>query len=363
MKRLLFILLLLVVFVIQKANAQSTYAGSAQTNKGDTINDFIPREKVIFEDDFSHDPVNAFPRRWHLDKCELKHTPIRPAFVEKIGEKYVVEVSSAESDHNSIMSDISIEPNIAGTDYLPDSFTLEYDFRMHVSYSFGFEYEHTCNVMVFGIDHASDGWVIGSVCPDGDRSFTKENLPWFQPKKWHHFAISYNNDEIKCYLDNKKVMTRTGCGLNPSGFWLHPGYKDYLLFTNIRLATGPYTKTTNFNKLLTDNKFTTHAILFDANKADIKTESANFVKQLAEWLKANSMVKLEIDGHTDSDGSAAANMRLSQDRADEVKKVLVLQGIDSRRLTSKGFGSTKPIRPNTTPEGKAENRRVEFIKR
>jgi len=118
-----------------------------------------------------------------------------------------------------------------------------------------------------------------------------------------------------------------------------------------------------FNKILTDNKFVTHAIHFDVKKSTIRPESIEFIKQLAAWLKTNPSIKLEIDGHTDSDGEATANLKLSQARADEVKKQLVAQGIATNRLTTQGFGATKPIAPNTTPEGKANNRRVEFIKK
>jgi len=73
-------------------------------------------------------------------------------------------------------------------------------------------------------------------------------------------------------------------------------------------------------------------------------------------------VKLEIDGHTDSDGDDGINMQLSFERAYEVKKQLVQMGINEERLTVKGLGASKPLQPNTTPEGKANNRRVEFIK-
>ena len=118
-----------------------------------------------------------------------------------------------------------------------------------------------------------------------------------------------------------------------------------------------------FDKILTENKFVTRVIHYEISKSSIKPESMEFLKQLAIWLKKNTMVKLEIDGHTDSEGDVAANMKLSQDRADEVKKQLVLLGIDSNRLTTKGYGATKPIKSNDTEEGKAENRRVEFIKR
>jgi len=79
-------------------------------------------------------------------------------------------------------------------------------------------------------------------------------------------------------------------------------------------------------------------------------------------LKSNPDLKFEIDGHTDNTGDAAHNMTLSQQRADAVKTQLVKMGIDGGRLSTKGFGDTKPISDNSTPEGRANNRRVEFVR-
>ncbi|MEO6632632.1 MAG: OmpA family protein, partial [Mucilaginibacter sp.] len=70
----------------------------------------------------------------------------------------------------------------------------------------------------------------------------------------------------------------------------------------------------------------------------------------------------EVDGHTDNSGGAAHNATLSQQRADAVKAQLVTMGVDGSRLTTKGYGDTKPISDNLTLEGKANNRRVEFVK-
>jgi outer membrane protein OmpA-like peptidoglycan-associated protein len=131
-------------------------------------------------------------------------------------------------------------------------------------------------------------------------------------------------------------------------------------FKHFRITTGE--DNNPFEKILTEKKFITHAINFDAGKSTIKPESMALITQLAQFLDTNPTVKLEIDGHTDSDGDANTNLQLSQARADEVKKQLVAMGIDSNRLATKGFGASKPLQPNTTPEAKANNRRVEFIK-
>jgi OOP family OmpA-OmpF porin len=79
-------------------------------------------------------------------------------------------------------------------------------------------------------------------------------------------------------------------------------------------------------------------------------------------MTSHPELKFEIGGHTDSDGDNAYNLKLSQQRADAVKQQLISQGIDASRFTTKGYGSSKPIADNTSPEGKANNRRVEFTK-
>lgn len=103
-------------------------------------------------------------------------------------------------------------------------------------------------------------------------------------------------------------------------------------------------------------------ILFEVDKAIIRTESHGLVDEITQVVKDNPQIlKLSIEGHTDGDGSAKYNQTLSDKRAAAVLQYLVDHGVAQERLTSKGFGESKPIGDNATPEGKEMNRRVEFI--
>jgi OOP family OmpA-OmpF porin len=113
---------------------------------------------------------------------------------------------------------------------------------------------------------------------------------------------------------------------------------------------------------VTDKKITiSEEIQFDQNKATIKPESNSLLDEIAKIMKDNEKIKkVSVEGHTSSEGDATANMKLSNDRAAAVLKALTDRGIDKSRLTSKGFGITKPVGDNKTEEGKIKNRRVEF---
>jgi outer membrane protein OmpA-like peptidoglycan-associated protein len=99
---------------------------------------------------------------------------------------------------------------------------------------------------------------------------------------------------------------------------------------------------------------------FDTNKDTIKKESYEGLDKLAELMKKETSWKLLIEGHTDSDGSEAYNLDLSKRRAASAKKYLVDKGVAAGMITSEGYGESKPIADNKTPEGKAKNRRVVF---
>ena len=102
-------------------------------------------------------------------------------------------------------------------------------------------------------------------------------------------------------------------------------------------------------------------ITFESGSARLTPEGKATVEKIGKILLAHPSVRVEIAGHTDSDGDEAANLTLSQKRVDQVRKALSRQGIDPWRMRAKGYGETHPIAPNDTAENKAKNRRVEFI--
>ena len=135
---------------------------------------------------------------------------------------------------------------------------------------------------------------------------------------------------------------------------------DEFMISNIRYAVaGEDTR----SKLITEGRFVTNGILFEVNSENIKPESGAVLKEIATTLQENPTIRVKIIGHTDSDGSDIANLSLSQKRANAVKIALSsFYGIDISRFEIEGKGESQPLNKNETPEEKAQNRRVEFIK-
>ncbi|MCF6366682.1 MAG: OmpA family protein [Bacteroidales bacterium] len=105
--------------------------------------------------------------------------------------------------------------------------------------------------------------------------------------------------------------------------------------------------------------YTLKDVHFDTNKASLKSVSFKSLNELAEFMKHKTTLKIELAGHTDSDGEADMNLDLSQRRAETVRNYLIKKGISPDRLTAVGYGETQPVESNSTNEGKQKNRRTE----
>ena len=104
-------------------------------------------------------------------------------------------------------------------------------------------------------------------------------------------------------------------------------------------------------------------INFDTGKATIKPESAPIIDQIAAMMKSAPALKISVEGHTDNVGDSAKNKKLSEDRANAVVKAIAAKGVDKARMTSAGFGASKPVDDNKSEAGRAKNRRVELVKK
>ncbi len=305
--------------------------------------DFVSGEKILFEDNFSGDQKGEFAAHWNL----------------KSGQAVVNDFANKTSLLLTAGNYAKVFPVMKIENYLTDSFTVEFDF-----------YAPAYPVLLFFKAKDKDTRAINfgyRVNTNNFQNELSENYPEGKDadfkKKWHHAALIYKNGQIKCYEDQYRVLVIPQSGFIPQSILFGGiGSKEApICLTNVRIASGG---TMNMlSKIITDGKFVTHAITFDVNKSNIKPESMGFINQLSKFLRENPSIKLEINGYTDSDGDDNSNLKLSDERSEAVKQQLIILGINSSRLSSHGFGETNPADSNSTLEGKANNRRVELIRK
>lgn len=342
--------------------------------------DFVPGEKVIAIEDFSQDALGDFPAKWNTngsgDLVKLndnvskflkteKETVFYPEFVKNLPENFTVEFDIAVTPEYSFYNGA-----------LAIGFTSEANVgaNWRVFKKFGARKEPANNLEV-GFHPTGAGGQRGMtwlhsyggrneiIKNDDEQSVLKTK----GGNTTAHISIWRQKTRIRVYMNEVKVWDiprafPEGAKINALYFRNDGSEKENQSFFigNLRVAVGaPDTR----NKLITEGKYVTSGILFDVNSDKIKSESYGVLKDIANVLSENDQVKVKIIGHTDSDGDEASNLALSKKRAASVKKALSSQfGISDSRMDTDGKGESQPAGPNTTAEGKANNRRVEFIK-
>ncbi len=322
--------------------------------------DFVPGTEIIFEDNQDGEQNGEFPSKWDLVQGNFENASFD-------GSNVIYHMKCNMNGGGGIVPMLKN----AKEDYLPEEFTIEFD-----AY---FTENHGGNYVIYFGDYKNQAkldkeyligkkWIrIAKNSVEGE-NFETNFYPGYKSglydktPKWRHVAISFNKRALKVYLDDARVLNIPNLGYNPTGFSIgkqsvegkDPGYTK-----NFRIAKGAVPL---YDKFLTDGKFVTTGIKFDVNKATIKPESMGTINYVVKMMADHPELKFSVEGHTDSDGENAANQKLSEARAKSVLEAMTKLGISADRLTSKGHGESKPMAGNDTPEGKAQNRRVEFVK-
>ena len=155
---------------------------------------------------------------------------------------------------------------------------------------------------------------------------------------------------------------------NNSKIWCHvsarDGYYELDIIQKERKSAKMNVGTKEMKKELDEKgRITLYAILFDFDQFGLKKDSMATLHEIADLLLTYPELRIEIQGHTDNQGEHKYNMMLSKKRAETVRFCLIKMGVDASRLSAGGYGSTKPVAPNDTSEGRAKNRRVVLIER
>jgi len=330
--------------------------------------DFIPGDKVIFFDDFSDTDVGEFPRKWTLKGPGAGSSNNAVEVVKHQGRNFLRSQPAATKEDTQHYSLQYVRLNRKGD--LPEKFTVEFDAVL--SYcppgeknSMTDYYLHLMNDETFrGLGGgAATGTVL--VTPETGSSANTKTAIRKGDGKVHRIAVSVNGTFVKAYVDQDRVandpdgisrpVQYIGVYMGPEGNWICPN----VMFTNFRVAEGGKDIQ---SALDTDGKIVTHGILFDTGSDRIRPESLPTLKGILALMEKDPALKFSIEGHTDNQGGAKVNSQLSERRAAAVKDWLAGKGITADRLRTKGYGDSKPIDKNDSPEGRANNRRVEFLK-
>lgn len=322
--------------------------------------DFVPGPEIIFEDNQEGEQNGEFPSKWDLTGGTIENANVDGSNV----------IMFRKCNISGLDGIIPLIKN-ATEDYLPEEFTIEFDayfekqsntYRIYLLDiknqrnlipENSVSNRHSLHFNQYSVDGKN---ISTSYYPGYDQTNLKT-----QPG-WRHFAISFNKRALKIYIDDARVINVPNLGYNPSGVTLGFHNTSGTLngyVKNIRIAKGAVPL---YDKLLTDGKFVTTGIKFDVNKAVIKPESMGTINYVVKMLTDHPDLKFSVEGHTDSDGDEVSNLKLSEARAEAIMAKLIEMGISSDRLRSKGWGETKPFAGNDSSEGKAQNRRAEFVK-
>lgn len=323
--------------------AGASGAAALKPGEGAWVNyDFKPGDRPIFVEDFTKDEVGNFPRR-------LEYTDGNMEVAEWNGGRYL-RVSSWPGKFSIVLPDV-----------LPERFTMEFDatagynsnwlifrFDEKAPHDVRFrEYGDKGNAGVFGGTHQAGAMTPGPLTNGAFRG-----------------RIMADGKYVKVYIDETRLgnVPNADLGRSKTITVEVPGHESApVLISNISIMAGGKKL---YDALAESGRVATQGIYFDSGSDRIRPESTPTLKEIGAMLNEHADLALTIEGHTDNVGNAEANRELAERRAAAVKAFLVSSySVDAGRLDAVGIGDARPVGPNTTPEGRQQNRRVELVKR
>ena len=349
----------------------NTNSGNSNVSGPKTIQvyskfDYVPGDKQLFYDDFGFDFVGDFPSKWNtnaggelvtLGDSPQKWLELKSGFniyyipdVPQLPEEYTIEFDLAAvglSRQTSSNAKVAI--------------TLSDDDKFKPGANNAYAEIPFCQYAAIGVTIQNNINSRREIRSTVKADLRDEVLD--QP----HISIAVNKLRFRLWVNEVKYidvprLVAPGAVIHTVKF-LANGFKDgaeKVFISNLKVAEGGVDLR---RKLISEGKISTNAILFDSGSANLQPQSMGVIRQISQVLLQEGSINLKIIGHTDADGGDAANMQLSKDRAAAVKNALVsIYNIDAGRLSVDGKGESEPVSDNNSPAGKAQNRRVEFIR-
>jgi len=348
--------------------AQQTGSLEEKTEEVETV--FERGSRIIFQDNFEKDAIDDFPARWNTSKSgEVKKLKGFDNKFLKIGDGSVVSIQLTKN--------------------LPVNFTAEFDLMVPgdismrmASFGFGAKVFAISNLLspkegiAFSLHSNnkaySEGLKFGTQ-KFSTKDFALKKLDYKTPlNQLIKIAFAVNDKRIRLYVDGKKMVDmpagfdasfRKNFFFNATTHGAAESKLNYFYISNVVLAEAVTDRRSQVLKdLMEKGTASTNAIQFATNSDQLTGASTAIIQEFTIAMKENPSLKIKIIGHTDNDGADEKNITLSKKRAAAVKAKLVKMDIAASRLQTDGKGEKEPVADNETADGKAANRRVQFIK-
>lgn len=340
--------------------------------------DFVAGEQIIYADDFAKDEMGELPVDWNTNGSgELTTLAKIPGNWLKLHKSfiYLSRNKAAFGENYTIEFDVVLQLKNNGWSY-PEFMFGVFSTKDEPNTDNSFLKHYTKYAAVVAELHPGEfksSRITLKSLLEGRSYFNSNAKNYDGLEKYYgrpvHVSMQVQKERMRIWMNQEKVFDAPKAipaGVHMNQLFFEVGHTNYaedqygVYVSNIKVATG---KPDTRHKLVEEGKFSTTGILFDVNAASIQPASNGVLKELADVLTKYPELKIKIVGHTDSDGKDTDNLELSKKRSAAVKETLTKDfGIDASRMETDGKGESEAVADNKTKEGKAQNRRVEFIK-